>query len=145
MDDDFITFFINTFSLGLSISFSAAKFYGPGRPVINQVQPIFGQTLGILWATMGYLGLPWATLGLYLGLVPWATLDVLGCTWASLYILGCPWVTLGVFRQTALPPWANHPACPWPLAPTSCYFYSVIYEQFFLVLLFGCLSRIVVC
>jgi hypothetical protein len=86
MDDDFITFCINTSSLGLSILFSAAKFYGPGRPVINQVQPIFGQTLGYLGRPLGYHGLPWATLG-YLGL-PWATLVYIGLPCMSLCILG---------------------------------------------------------
>jgi hypothetical protein len=88
MDDDFITFCINTSSLGLSILFSATKFYGPGRPVINQVQPIFEQTLG-------YLGCPWASFGL-----PWAALGILGLHWAIMYILGRPLITLGVFGQT---------------------------------------------
>jgi hypothetical protein len=95
--------------------------------LVDQSLIRYSQFLGKPWATLGIL---WATLG-YLGLVPWATLDVFGCPWASLCILRCPWGTLSVFGQTALPPWANHPACPWPLAPTSCYFYSVIFFSAF--------------
>jgi hypothetical protein len=109
--------------LTLTCCYFYSVIYEPGsRPVSNQVHPIFGQTLDVL-------GLPWRTC---------ASLGVLGLLWA---FFGKPPCTLG---QITLCPFG-----PWPLAPTSCYFYSVIYKQeyilFIVVLLFGCLSRIVVC
>jgi hypothetical protein len=108
MDDDFITFCIITSSLGLSILFSVAKFYGPGRPPINQVQPFFGPTLGYLGHPLGYHGLTWATLG-NLGL-SWASLVNNGLPCMSLCILGHPWITFGQTDnwETTLRLWVNH-------------------------------------
>jgi hypothetical protein len=49
--------------------------------------------LRLPWPTLGCLGQPWASL-CYLGL-PWATLGNLGLPWATLGYLGLPWTTLG--------------------------------------------------
>jgi hypothetical protein len=66
---------------------------------------LLGLLLGYLCSTLGtlvylgYLSLPWATLGLPLG-YPWATLGLpLGYPWATLGLplgsFGLPWAPLG--------------------------------------------------